>query len=121
MGFSRKLPSTIDLAEALVAVNFENFHKQAVEAKLKLAIELRVFCPYISASSDFFCKTKLHLLLLLIIGLFLTLFHLKMCKKLFPILFFATVLSSYGKEVVAACYDHAFDMRDPGVCDVIND
>ena len=56
MRFSRKLPSTIDLAEALVAVNFENFRKQAVEAKLKLAIELHVFCPIISASSDFFLQ-----------------------------------------------------------------
>ena len=56
MEFSRKLPSTIDLAEALVAVYIENFHKQAVEAKLKLAIELHVFYSYISVSSDFFLQ-----------------------------------------------------------------
>ena len=29
--------------------------------------------------------------------------------------------SAKSMPLVAACYDHAFDMRDPGVCDVIND
>ena len=30
-------------------------------------------------------------------------------------------LTRSRRDLVAACYDHAFDMCDPGVCDVIDD